>query len=409
MGAAAYPSVTNTARISTPGDTVPGGNNYAVNAPTAVTAVSTLIVNKTASESTVELASALDYTVDVQSIGVAPIANVSVTDNLPTGFAYQSGSARVNGVKIADPTGGNGPRLVFAVGTVPANTTVALTYRARVGPGARIGPAIDTAQAATPNGTPSNVASVTVQVDGGVFTNNGTIIGKVYVDCGCNTGGVQGAGDLGIPGVRVYLEDGTSAITDGEGKYNFQDVTPYMHVVKVDRSTLPDSAELIATSTRNAGNGYSRFVDLTNGELIRADFVEGSHSPAVLATVKERRAKGEPKVALSLAFGTSPAATASPTMSLYTPSPSTLGSSFGNPSTGSAFGAPLASPPLASSPIGGSTPIAPAPAVTVPAARRSAPPLNLVTSGARRSRPCHSRRRRAICRPASRIARARSS
>ena len=45
----------------------------------------------------------------------------------------------------------------------------------------------------------------------------------------------------GVAGVRVYLEDGRYSVTDEEGKYHFEDVTPGAHVVQIDTVTIPDT------------------------------------------------------------------------------------------------------------------------------------------------------------------------
>ena len=61
----------------------------------------------------------------------------------------------------------------------------------------------------------------------------------------------------------------------------------------VDQTTLPRGSRLTTTSSRNAGDAGSLFLDLKNGELHRADVVEGSCSNRVLEQVKARRARGE--------------------------------------------------------------------------------------------------------------------
>ena len=140
----------------------------------------------------------------------------------------------------------------------------------------------------------SNTALFKVNVQGGVFSNEGCITGKVYVDCDGNA--VQnsdgGTREVGIPGVRLVMLDGSFIITDPEGKYSVCGVKPQTHVIKVDRTTLPKGARLVPSSNRNAGVGDSLFVDMKGGELARADFIEGSCSPEVLDQVKARRAQG---------------------------------------------------------------------------------------------------------------------
>ena len=90
--------------------------------------------------------------------------------------------------------------------------------------------------------TASNVASAKVQVTGGVFSDKGFILGKVFMDCNAN--GVQDKGEEGVPGVRVVLEDGTYIVTDGAGKFSFYGLANRTHVVKVDRATVPAGAAL---------------------------------------------------------------------------------------------------------------------------------------------------------------------
>lgn len=68
------------------------------------------------------------------------------------------------------------------------------------------------------------------------------------------------------------MENGNFVVTDPEGKYNFYGVSAKTHVLKVDRTTLPNATEMVTQSNRNAGDAGSRFVDLKYGELHRADF-----------------------------------------------------------------------------------------------------------------------------------------
>ncbi|MGB8338785.1 MAG: hypothetical protein WCE43_07935, partial [Burkholderiales bacterium] len=115
--------------------------------------------------------------------------------------------------------------------------------------------------------------------------------GKVYVEC--NADRVQNTQELGIPGVRLYLQDGSYAITDVEGKYSFAGLNAKTHVILVDETTMPVGAKLKTLTNRNAGDPVSQFVDLKFGEMHRADFAEGTCSDQVLDQVKARRALGE--------------------------------------------------------------------------------------------------------------------
>lgn len=253
-----------------------------------------LFVQKSANRTTVDVGEFVDYSLKIKNSSGALLPNVQLTDGLPAGFAYQAGTARLAGAGIADPVGGAGPRLVFSLGTLAADTELILTYRVGVRAGALQGDGINRATASSGINT-SNLAAAKVKVLPGVFSDKGIIIGKVYVDCSRNR--VQENTELGIPGVRVYLEDGTNVVSDSEGKFSFYGISPRTHILKLDNTTMPIGAELINLSNRNAGDAGSRFVDLKNGELHKANFAEGSCTPAILEQVKARRAKAEVLVA----------------------------------------------------------------------------------------------------------------
>ena len=269
-----------------------------VDIPVDAGSISGLFIQKTALRSFAEIGEFADYSVTISNnAGVAlDRTDVLATDTLPAGFAYVAGSARIDGKTMADPLGRGGPRLIFNVGHMAIAQQIKLTYRVRVGPGALQGDGINRVIATYRTGTnvnlfsESNVATAKVNVVGGVFTDSAYIIGKVFTDC--NKDRIQNDNEMGVPGVRIYLEDGTNIITDAEGKFSFYGVSPRTHVLKIDRTSLPaglTAADLIDLSNRNLGKGDSRFVDLKKGELQKADFAIQTCTDNVMAEVSLRR------------------------------------------------------------------------------------------------------------------------
>ncbi len=260
-----------------------------------------ILVNKVGDKSVAEVGDSVKYTIRMRNTTAGAIPNVQLEDLLPAGFRYIRGTARLNGAVLADPAGGIGRALTFNIGSagvIPAATTWELTYFVRLGVGSQQGDGINRATAVfqgVSGQVRSNTAQFRVRVQGGVFSNEGCIIGKVYVDCdGTHTqNNASGSRELGIPGVRLIMLDGTQITTDSEGKYSICGVKPQTHVIKVDRTTLPKGSRLLPSSNRNAGVGDSLFVDLKGGELARADFIEGSCSPEVLDQVKARRTQAD--------------------------------------------------------------------------------------------------------------------
>ncbi|KNZ32501.1 MAG: hypothetical protein AD742_12255 [Methylibium sp. NZG] len=284
-----------------------GANIIHNHIPLDSTAPTGLSILKQANRQQAEVGETVLYTVTVRHTAGQSLPQVTVRDRLPAGFTYIAGTARVNQAVIAEPAGGVGPVLGFNVGGISGGQTLVLTYRVRVGVGAMEGDGVNRARAhgcGTPAGcldpatlvpiagsVPSNESQARVQVTGGVFTRDACVLGKVFVDCNGNS--VQDAEELGIPGVRLYMEDGSFVVSDSEGKYSMCGITPRSHTLKPDVATLPRGSRLTTSSNRNLGDANSLFIDLKSGELHRADFVEGSCSNGVVEQVKARRAQGE--------------------------------------------------------------------------------------------------------------------
>jgi uncharacterized repeat protein (TIGR01451 family) len=250
-----------------------------------------LLLDKTASTMQASVGDSVQYRLRVRNTGTAAVTDVTLTDTLPLGFKLIPGSVQMGlepaaPAKASDPQGTPGPGLTFFIGTIAPGTILDLYYQVRLGVGANRGSGINRAQAAGV-GAQSAVAAAQVLVAGGAFDTSACVVGKIFVDCNGNR--VQDAGEPGIPGVRVYFEDGTNLTSDENGNYSLCGLRPITHVLKVDATTLPAGSRMVALSSRNAGDGNSLFVDLRNGELHRADFAEGSCATKVLEEVQRRR------------------------------------------------------------------------------------------------------------------------
>jgi uncharacterized repeat protein (TIGR01451 family) len=253
-----------------------------------------LMLDKTASRLQASIGDSVQYRLRVHNTGANTVANVTLQDELPLGFKLIPGTVLV-GVepatpqKAADPQGTPGPALTWKLGNIAAGATVDIYYQVRLGLGADRGSGINRAQAQGV-GAQSPIATAQVLVTGDAFDTSACVVGKIFVDCNGNR--VQDAGEPGIPGVRLYFEDGTNLTSDENGNYSICGQRPITHVLKVDATTLPAGSRLVVLSNRNAGDGNSVFVDLRDGELHRADFAEGSCTSKVLEDVKRRRHQG---------------------------------------------------------------------------------------------------------------------
>lgn len=250
-----------------------------------------LLINKTASAMQAQIGDSVQFRLQVRNTGTAAVTDVSLTDTLPLGFkliagTVQTGVEPATPKKSADPRGTPGPVLTFFLGNIAPAEILDIYYEVRLGVGANLGSGINRAQASGV-GAQSPVASAQVLVSGGAFDTSACVVGKIFVDCNGNR--VQDPGEPGIPGVRLYFEDGTNLTSDENGNYSLCGLRPITHALKVDATTLPAGSRLVVLSNRNAGDGNSLFVDLRDGELHRADFAEGSCTNKVMEDVERRR------------------------------------------------------------------------------------------------------------------------
>lgn len=237
--------------------------------------IPTLQVTKEGDVKTASLGDYVNYTINIKNDGTSTAYNVELKDALPRGFDYVGGSVSIDKAQTTEFKI-DGKYQVLSLGNMDAKTSKDITYRVLVGSSALGGDGINRATAIAKTeqdqSLVSREAQWKVEVDRGVMNTDGIIVGKVYHDI--NRDGIQQKqdGELGVAGVRLYMENGNFAVTDPEGKYNFYGISAKTHVLKVDRTTIPNATELVTQSNRNAGDAGSRFVDLKYGELHRADF-----------------------------------------------------------------------------------------------------------------------------------------
>ncbi|MDH3342585.1 MAG: OmpA family protein, partial [Gammaproteobacteria bacterium] len=243
------------------------------------TRTSHLILNKSASKSRASVGDFVQYTLKLDNIDpLLTSNNLLVTDNLPKGFRYQASSLSVDGVVSAEPIiSSDGRSLQFNVATLLPGASVEIKYVTEIGAGSPNGNAINTATAIDDQGVQSNVAQASVKIYEDLIKSHSFIVGKVInADCGEDDRNLPG-----FPNAKIYMEDGSYVVTDAEGLYHFEGVTPGVHVVQLDTETIPDNLEIVACeeNTRFAGTAYSQFVDVKGGTMWRANFYVREKDP----------------------------------------------------------------------------------------------------------------------------------
>jgi uncharacterized repeat protein (TIGR01451 family) len=227
-----------------------------------------LLVTKTASVREASPGDFIQYRVHLENRSDHAVSGIHLTDILPAGLRYERGSAR--GVTAQPETSTDGRTLNFPLAAVGSGQAIDVTYVVSVAPGAPQGEAVNRVLASGSDGATSNEAAASVRLRAALFTDGFTVIGRV-TEGDCRDPLKQ---RVGIPGIRLMLEDGSFVVTDKDGLYHFEGVRPGTHVVQLDAASVPATHEpvLCDADTRQAGSAVSRFVESQGGLLQRVDF-----------------------------------------------------------------------------------------------------------------------------------------
>ncbi|MEO0465539.1 MAG: hypothetical protein AAF216_03270 [Pseudomonadota bacterium] len=233
-----------------------------------------LSLEKEADRETVQFGDTVEYTLTVQNNTNAVLLDAEITDAPAPGLRFLDGTVRLDGQPL-EAMRGPGRALTFPVGRLNIGDVKTILYRMQVGADARSGNTVNVAMAEAMTGggvlARSFRARETVEVsDEGLFSDRAYLIGSVWADA--DGDGLRDEDEVGLPGARIWLEDGTWVETDELGRYSLYGLKPGMRVARLDPETLVSGFLPSEHTARQAGGGKARFVDLIAGELHRADF-----------------------------------------------------------------------------------------------------------------------------------------
>ncbi|WP_374417951.1 hypothetical protein [Novosphingobium arvoryzae] len=210
------------------------------------------------------------YTVTARNPDIRTKRAVTLVDTPSALLRLRADTVRLDGAAApgAVRVSADGRVLTVVLGDVAPGAVRTVTYVMTVRADAPAGQALNRAVATDALGR-SSVASAILRIGQDNLAARMTLIGRI-TDGGCDAS----AEPVGIPGVRLVLEDGSFAVTDADGRYHFDALTPGTHVVQALSNTLPKGGEFVdcARSTRSAGSASSRFVIGQGGSLVVADF-----------------------------------------------------------------------------------------------------------------------------------------
>lgn len=228
-------------------------------------------LQKTASRNSAQPGDAIFYSITTRNQDPTRIKrDVTLVDTPSPWLRLRKDSIRIDGVEASGAVSiaPDGRQLTVALGDLPGGSERKVTYAMVVRADAPPGQVENRAEATDERGNKA-IASAYVDIERESIAGRMTLIGRITAGtCDVHENRV------GIPGVRVMLEDGSFAITDIDGRYHFEGLVPGTHVVQAAENTLPQGGEFVDCyrSTRSAGSTNSRFVIGQGGSLLVADF-----------------------------------------------------------------------------------------------------------------------------------------
>jgi uncharacterized repeat protein (TIGR01451 family) len=230
-------------------------------------ALGALVLTKSTPLVDVTAGQSVPYTITATNSQNTALPNVSLTDLMPAGFKFRTGSGAVNGQRQDPAVNGrvlSWLHLHFAAGEKKTFSLVLTTGAGVVG-----GDYVNqtTAYNGATNAPISNLASATVRVVGDPTFDCPDLIGKVFDDINAN--GSEDPGEPGIAGVRLVTAQGLLVTTDSQGRYHI--ACPVMpgdigsnFILKLDERTLPSGYRLTTDNPET--------IRLTAGKVSKLNF-----------------------------------------------------------------------------------------------------------------------------------------
>ncbi len=239
-----------------------------------------LFLEKTATPARVSVGDTLSYSLLARNPSAeVPLTNLELSDNLPEGVTYAEGSSRLiepDGTETRleperEPTGGT-ETLRWTLAALEPLEEATVRFEVRVDGGALTKNDLTNRAALTANGLRGETLmergdTVVTPVEAGIFRTRAVLMGRAFVDVDGNRR-FDEATDTPVEGLRLYLSNGLSTITDVKGRYTFPDLGPGLTTLRVDTTTAPP---LLLLPTRNEDKPGLWRVRLAPGLITQQD------------------------------------------------------------------------------------------------------------------------------------------
>ena len=201
------------------------------------------VVTKSTPSAEVYRGALVPFTITSTNSLPATIPGVELTDVMPPGFSYRSGTATIDGLPVEPAVSGR--TLTWPGQSFASGETKELRLVLVVGAGVGDGDYTNQAYAVNPlvSMIISNIATATVRIAPDPIFDCSDVIGKVFDDR--NGNGIQDSGEPGLTNVTLATVNGTLITTDEFGRYHVPcaEIPDAFNgsnfIMKLDETTLP--------------------------------------------------------------------------------------------------------------------------------------------------------------------------
>jgi large repetitive protein len=227
-----------------------------------------IVMTKTTPLVNVVRSDLVPYTITATNTLAATLPGIELTDFIPAGFRYRTGSASLNGAHIEPIVVGR--KLTWLNQTFAPSERKTLRMILVVGTGVSEGEYVNqvAARNTSANAQVSNTATAAVRVVPDPTFDCSDIIGKVFDDKNAN--GYQDQDEPGIANVRIATPRGLLVTSDHDGRFHVacaeipNEDRGSNFVMKVDERTLPTGYRLTTENPRD--------VRVTRGKMTKLNF-----------------------------------------------------------------------------------------------------------------------------------------
>lgn len=230
-----------------------------------------LRIIKTGDRAAAEPGDTVIYRLAIENTGNAATESLVINDRLPLGLRFISNSLRGTiGDRQVELTATQSSERAIVIRTAEGfqglqpDEILNVFYAVEVTPDAVRGDGRNIAQV---NNSPPS--SHRLRIRGGILSDCGTLIGRVFVDK--NFDGEQQPNEPGVPNAVIFMDDGNRIVTDAKGLYSLPGVLSGSRTAALDLSSLPGYA-LAPNKYFIERNSQSRLVKIAPNSMVRVNF-----------------------------------------------------------------------------------------------------------------------------------------